>query len=118
MDRLVRALLLTVALTAPGDGSAQGREERRVEGRVLETKLQICQLKPRGCAGSMILETECGGRRARLSVRVKLGVPIRHGDDYVSLGVLGGSLVKVVYATEKDSIVAQSIEVLEMGASP
>jgi hypothetical protein len=115
---LTRVLLLMIALAAPGDGSAQGREERRVEGRVLETKLTICQLKPRGCAGTMILESERAGRREQLTVRVQLGVPIRRGEDYISLGVLGGSRVKVVYVTEKDSIVARSIEVLEGKASP
>jgi hypothetical protein len=118
MNRITRALLLTIALAASGEGSAQAREERRVEGRVLETKLQICQLKPRGCAGTMILETERAGTRERLSVRVQLGVPIRRGEDYVSLGVLGGSRVKVVYITEKGSIVAQWIEVLEGKALP
>lgn len=118
MYRLARALLVMIALAGPGDGGAQAREERRVEGRVLETKLTICQLKPLGCAGTMILETERAGKRERLRVRVRLGVPIRRGDDYVSLGVLGGSRVKVVYVTEKNSIVARSIVVLEGKASP
>jgi hypothetical protein len=118
MDRFARALLLAIALAAPGDGSAQVRssEERRVEGRVLEVKIAICQMRPRGCAGSLILDAGRGARPQRLTVRVQLGVPIRYGDKYVMLGGLVGTTVKVVYVNEKDSIVARWIEVLEGSA--
>ena len=111
--RIASVSLLIVALAAPCGSSAQGREERKVEGRVLEVKVRLCQMKPRGCAGSMVLETDREGRRERLTVQVRLGVPIRHGDDYVMLGVLRGSAVKVVHVTENGTIVAQWIEVLE-----
>jgi hypothetical protein len=59
----------------------------------------------------MILETGQRGRREQVMVQVRLGVPIRHEDDYVYLPSLGGKLVSVTYVTEKDAIVAKSIEV-------
>ena len=59
-----------------------------------------------------MLEAKRGGRRERVAVEVRLGVPIRDGEKYVYLASLGESLVSVVHVTEKGALVAVSIEVI------
>ena len=95
------------------DGAARAEVEEKIEGRVLHVKVTLCQFKPRGCAGYMILDAGHGGRREQLTVQVRLGVPIRRGEDYVLLGNLPGRAVSVTHVVEKGAIVARSIEVLK-----
>jgi hypothetical protein len=104
-------LALLAALAAPLSGAADA--ERKFEGLVLRTHVTLCQLKPRGCAGYMDVETERAGRRERWTVQVRLGVPIRYGDDYVYLATLDRNVVSVTHVSENGAIVARSIEVLK-----
>lgn len=103
---------LMLLLTAPAPAAA----EQRVEGRVLRTKITICELKPRGCAGFMVLETHHQRESDEVTIQVPLGVPIRNEDIYVYLPALDGSVVSVTYVTERGVIIARSIEVIT-GAS-
>ena len=100
-------------LVAAIAGAAQAGAEQRLEGMVLRTKVTLCEFRPRGCAGFMVLEIEREGRRERLTVQVRLGVPIRRGDDYILLATLPGRFVSVIHVAEKGAIVAKSIEVLK-----
>ena len=108
---------LTTALAALPAAAQPSNAERRLEGRVLRTTVTLCQLKPKGCAGYFVLEAERGGKREQITVQVRLGVPIRHGEDYVLLATLPGSVISVVHVVEKGAIVARWIEVADI-ASP
>jgi len=116
LRHIVGALLLCSCVFAPFTGAARAGAEQKLEGLVLRTNVTLCQLKPRGCAGYFVLETERGSRRERVTVQVRLGVPIRHEDDYVFLASLSGNLVSVTYVSEKGAIVARSIVVLYKAA--
>jgi hypothetical protein len=106
------ALLLSAALA----DVAQAGAEQRIQGTVLQTRVTLCQFKPRGCAGFMVMELAREGRREQVTVQVRLGVPIRHEEDYVLLATLRGSVVSVVHVIEKGAIVAKSIEVTTKAA--
>ncbi len=108
---LIRICLVAAALAA---SAAASGEERRIEGRVLRATVTLCQLRPRGCAGYFDLEVKRPGGRDVVLVHVRLGVPIRHGDDYVLLGTLPGSVVSVVHVVERGAIVARWIEVRDI----
>lgn len=95
-------------------GVAAAAPERKIRGRVLQVTVTLCQLRPRGCAGYLVLETDREGRREQVIVQVPLGVPIRHEDDYVFLATLPGSVVSVVHVIVKGAIVARSIEVADV----
>lgn len=110
---MMRMWFLAAALVALPAG-ADADAERRVEGKVLRATVTLCQLKPRGCAGYFVLDADRQGRREQVTVQVRLGVPIRRGDDYVLLATLPGSVVSVVHVAEKGAIVARSIEVMEI----
>lgn len=114
---LVCISLLAAALVVPPGAGAQTGAERRIEGNVLHVTVTLCQLRPRGCAGYFVLEANRQGRREQVMVQVRLGVPIRRGEDYVLLGALSGSAVSVVHVVEKGAIVARWIEVADI-ASP
>lgn len=116
MRRMTAAFFLLASVLAPTAAAAQAVAERKIEGTVLRTKVTLCQLKPRGCAGHMILEATRKDKRERVLVRVRLGVPIRRGEKDLALAVLDGSVVSVVYVDEKGGIIARSIEVLKMPA--
>lgn len=113
LRRIVGVSLVIAVAVAPLGSPAQPGAEQKFEGRVLHTKVTLCEHRARGCAGYMILETDLRGRRERVMVQVRLGVPIRHGDDYVYLASLGGKLVSVIHVTEKGAIVARAIQVLD-----
>ena len=98
--------ILVALLTAP----APARAEERIEGRVLRTTITLCEVKPRGCAGIIVLETNRQGKHEQVTVQVRLGVPIRHEDEFLYLSALDGSVVSVTYVTEKGAIIARSIE--------
>ena len=110
---LFRIALLVAALAFPPAGAAPASAERRIDGSVVRTKVTLCEFRPRGCAGYLVLEVERGGKREQLTVQVRLGVPIRRGEEYVLLASLPGSVVSVVCVAENGAIVARSIEVTE-----
>ncbi|OGA14332.1 MAG: hypothetical protein A3H32_04900 [Betaproteobacteria bacterium RIFCSPLOWO2_02_FULL_63_19] len=114
---LIRISFLVAALVALPAAAEPAGVERRIDGRVLRVTVTLCQMKPRGCAGYLVLELNRLGRRQQVMVQVRMGVPIRHEDDYVLLATLPGSAVSVVHVTEKGAIVARSIEVTDI-ASP
>ena len=106
--------LLVVGFAVAPNGLAQpSADEQKFEGRVLRTRVTLCEHRARGCAGYMILDAEQRGGHEQVLVQVRLGVPIRHGDDYVYLASLGGKRVSVKYVTDKGGVVAREIEVLD-----
>ncbi|TAN50450.1 MAG: hypothetical protein EPN19_14095 [Betaproteobacteria bacterium] len=111
--RIAGALALVASLATPLAAAAATDVERKFEGLVLRTQVTLCQFKPRGCAGYMDVETRRAGRSERWTVQVRLGVPIRRGEDYVFLASLGGSAISVTYVRERDAIVARAIEVID-----
>lgn len=111
--RIAGMLALLASLATPLAAAAAKDVERKFEGLVLRAHVTLCQFKPRGCAGYMDVETKRAGRSERWTVQVRLGVPIRRGEDYVLLASLGGSTVVVTYVSERNAIVARSIEVLD-----
>ena len=116
MRRLIAAALVVASLAVPIAAGAQAIAERKIQGKVLSTKVTMCQLKPRGCVGYMIVETDRTSGRERVMVRVRLGVPIREDESYVALAVLAGRTVSVVAVNEKGGFIARSIEVLGKAA--
>ncbi len=116
MRHMAAAAFLVASLVAPIGADAQAIAEQKIQGTVLRTRVTLCELKPRGCAGYMILEAERPGGRERTLVQVRLGVPIRQEERYVALALLAGHKVSVVYVKEKGGIVARSIEVLGKAA--
>lgn len=116
MCLLVRKCLLAAALVALPALAAGPSAERRIEGRVLHATVTLCQLKPKGCAGYFVLDAERSGKREQMTVQVRLGVPIRHGEDYVLLATLPGSVVSVVHVVDKGAIIARWIEVRDIAA--
>lgn len=116
MRRLTFAVLVIAGLAAPIAAGAQASAERKIQATVLSTRVTVCQLKPRGCAGYMIVETDRTGGRERVMVQVRLGVPIRDDETYVALATLAGRTVSVVYVNEKGGFIARSIEVLGKAA--
>ncbi len=104
---------MAACIAAPYASAASASQERKIEALVLRTHVTLCQFRPRGCAGYMEVETERSGRRLRWTVQVPLGVPIRRSEDYIYLASLGGSTVSVTYVSQRDAIVARSIEVIE-----
>ena len=116
--RMTALIVVLASLALPMAVAAQAIAEQKIEGAVLRTRVTLCQLRPRGCAGYMILDAARRGGRERVLVQVRLGVPITRDKRDVALAVLAGSKVSVVYVAEKGGIVARSIEVLSMPASP
>lgn len=112
MRRIAAAALVIWSLAVPLAPGAQPGVEQRLQGAVLSTRVTLCELKPRGCAGYMIVQTDPTGGRERVTVQVRLGVPIREGETYVALATLDGRAVSVVYVNEKGRLIARSIEVL------
>lgn len=113
MSSPIRILLLLLTLSLPAAHAAPANAELMIEGRVGKVTVTLCEFRPRGCAGYFMLEALREGRLDRLMVKVRPGVPIRHGESYVLLANLPGSLVSVVYVLEKAAMVARSIEVIE-----
>lgn len=104
-----RRSVLTAALagalcTLPGAAIAQ----QRIEGKVVSTKLTVCQFKPGGCEGSMVLETAAPGQ---VTIKVPLGTTIRKGNETVYLPALRGRTVSVTHVTEKGEKIARAIDV-------
>lgn len=116
--RMTALIVVLASLALPMAVAAQAISEQKIEGAVLQTRVTLCQLRPRGCAGYMILDAARQGGRERVLVQVRLGVPITRDERDVALAVLAGSKVSVVYVAEKGGIVARSIKVLSMPASP
>lgn len=101
---------MAACIAAP---AAPASQERKFEALVLRTHITLCQFKPRGCAGYMVVAAERPGKREQWTVQIPLGVPIRRGEDYIYLASLGGSTVSVTYVNQRGGIVARSIEVIE-----
>ena len=111
--RIAALLVATACMAALPALAAPASIEGKFEGLVLRTRVTVCQFKPRGCAGYMVVETERAGRRVQWTVQVRLGVPIRRGEDYIYLASLGGSAISATYVSEQDAIIARSIEVID-----
>ena len=90
--------------------------QEKIEGKVLQTKLTACEFKPGSCAGSMVIEADRQGKPEQVTVQVRLGVPIKHGGEYLYLPALRGSVVSVAHVNEKGEFVAKSIDVVKKAA--
>ncbi|WP_455153154.1 hypothetical protein [Cupriavidus basilensis] len=85
-----------LALTASGGGYPSiGVAQERVEGTVVSTKLTLCDFKPGGCEGSLVLETKAAGKPGQMAIQVPRGTRIKKGSDFVYLPTLRGNYVAV-----------------------
>jgi len=82
--------------------------QERIEGKVLSTKLTVCQFKPGGCEGTMVLET---AKPEQITIKVPLGTMIQKGSETVYLPALRGRTVSVTHVTEKGERIARAIDV-------
>ncbi len=103
---LIAALAATFS-TLTGTALAQ----EKIEGKVISTKLTVCQFKPGGCAGSLLMETAAPGKREQVTIQVPLGTMIRKGEEVVYLPALRGRIVAVTHVTEKGERIARAIDV-------
>jgi hypothetical protein len=88
--------------------------DERIEGVVRRTVVTHCDAtKKGGCAGSLSMEREVGGRVETLAVRVPLGTPISRGSERVHLQALAGSTVVITLVTQRGAAVALAIQVAE-----
>ena len=101
---LVAAALL---LLQPSIGAAQ----QRIEGTVTSAKLDKCDMKPGTCEGSLVLDTQEGGKPTQVTIKVPKGTAIKKGGDHLFLPGVKGQPVVISYVTEKGERVAKSIEV-------
>lgn len=96
---------------------AQGTEAR-VEGIVRKTVVTHCDATRRGgCAGTLTLERQAGGKPEVLTVRVPLGTPISRSLEHATLGSLEGETVIVTYAADGSERVARAVQVAERPAA-
>ena len=116
MRYIANLSLLIAFLAAQLVFVAPALAQEKIEGKVLQTKLTACELKPGGCAGSMVIEVDRQGKLEQVTVQVRLGVLIRHGNEYLYLPALRGSVVSVAHVTEKGEFVAKSIDVVKKAA--
>lgn len=100
------ALLVTVALVP----AALAQE--KTEGKVVGTKVTMCQFKPGGCEGTLSMETSMGGKVQEVTIKIPLGTMIKRGNEVVYLPTLRGKVVAVTHVTEHGEKVARSIEVM------
>ncbi len=97
--------------------AAKGTEER-VEGIVRETRVTHCDAtRRRGCAGTLTLERQAGGKSEMLIVRIPLGTPISRAGEHATLGSLEGEAVIVTYAADGAAHVARAVQVAEPPAA-
>lgn len=101
--------LLPLALAAPAD--------ERIEGIVRGTVVTHCDATRRGgCAGTLTLERNTGGKMETLTIRVPLGTPISRAGEHVLLHTLEGKTVIVTQIADRDARVARAIQVAEPSA--
>ncbi|MBI2753761.1 MAG: hypothetical protein HYX46_09660 [Betaproteobacteria bacterium] len=102
-----RFLITAVAATfSTLTGTALAQE--KIEGKVISTKLTVCQFKPGGCEGTMVLET---AKPEQVTIKVPLGTMIQKGTETVFLPALRGRTVSVTHVTEKGERIARAIDV-------
>lgn len=102
-----RLLALLVAAALVPTALAQ----EKTEGKVVGSKVTICQFKPGGCEGTLTLETSVGGKTQEITVKVPLGTMIKRGNEVVYLPALRGKVVAVTHVTERGEKTARAIEV-------
>ncbi len=111
----MRSLVVSLAFAAIiGLQTISAAAQEKIEGTVVSTKMTLCEFKPGGCEGDLVLERKgSGGKAESTTIRVPKGTLIKKGNDYAYLPTLRGSVVAVTYVTEKGTPVAKSIEVLK-----
>lgn len=103
---LAVALLLALAPAAVA--------EERIEGIVRDTVVTHCDATRRGgCAGTLTLEREAGGRAETLEFNVPVGTPISRAGEHVLLHTLEGMRVVVTQTMSRGARVARAIQVDE-----
>lgn len=98
-------MLVLVAGTLPVSA------EEKIEGSVVSTTLTSCEFKPGTCEGSLVLDTQEGGKPTQITINVPKGTAIKKGGDHLFLPGVKGQPVVISYVTEKGERVAKSIEV-------
>lgn len=99
---------------AIGIGPLAGMAHEKIEGKVVRTKLTACQPRPNGggCAGTLTLETNVGGKAEQMPIKVSMDTIIRKGKDFIFLPATQGSTVAVDYKIDKGEKAATLIEVV------
>ncbi len=109
---MVKNLLLPAVIAAALAVSATPVfAQQQTEGKVVSTKLTLCNFKPGGCEGNLVLEPLSGGKSNPMTIKVPLGTPIKKGNEVVYLPTLRGSVVKIDYVDVQGEHVAKSVEV-------
>lgn len=84
--------------------------QQQIEGTVVSTKLTACDMKPGTCEGTMVLDTK-GATPGPVTIKVRKGTVIKHGDGYLFLPGTKGRVVAVTYVEDKGEKVARSVDV-------
>lgn len=84
--------------------------QQHIEGTVVSTKLTACDMKPGTCEGSMVLDTK-GTTPGQVTIKVRKGTQIKHGEGHLLLPGTRGRAVAVTYVENKGEMIAKSIEV-------
>lgn len=109
-----KLMIVAVIGTAVGMAPLAGMAQEKIEGKVVRTKLTACQPRPNGggCAGTLTLETNAGGKAEQMPIKVTMDTIIKKGKDFIFLPATQGSTVAVDYKTEKGEKAATLIEVV------
>ncbi len=84
--------------------------QQQIEGTVVSTKMTACDMKPGTCEGTMVLDTK-GPTPGQVTIKVRKGTVIKHGDGYLFLPGTKGRVVAITYVEDKGEKVAKSVEV-------
>jgi len=87
-----------------------GLAQQQIEGTVVSTTLTACDMKPGTCEGTMVLDTK-GATPGQVTIKVRKGTLIKHGDGHLFLPGTKGRVVAITYVEDKGEKVAKSIEV-------
>ena len=84
--------------------------QQQLEGTVVSTKMTACDMKPGGCEGTMTLDTK-GATPGPVTIKVRKGTVIKHGDGHLFLPGTKGRVVAITYVEDKGEKVAKSVDV-------
>lgn len=84
--------------------------QQTIEGTVTSAKLTACDPRPGGCEGNLVLEPK-GAAAGPLTIKIRKGTVIKHGDGHLLLPATKGRVVAITYIEDKGEKVATSITV-------
>lgn len=106
-------IAIAFAIVVPLAAASVTLPQQAIEGTVASAKLTACDPKPGGCEGSLVLEPK-GVASGPVTIKIRKGTVIKHGDGHLLLPATKGSVVAITYVEERGEKVAKSIEVKDV----